>query len=380
MINVVSSLNQTNVRPNLGTAPSKTRVDSQTVSGGYQIKDNLEQKQATLKCDYLTLILEFANLGQAIDKFNFLADYLDDDIIWSKSQPKDLGRWFTNTYRTVRGGTIGYTVLEDGSVDAIAILSGQVLAASKPEQIVRALRHLDKYVVRCCRFDIAYDDPTHYVAELRSLAMSAYEQGLNSGFKKARIIVDMDRAKENLQTHYWGTRNGNRLVRLYDKPDIQATRFEVQTMRTTSAALYNSLISYLESGLDYLEAMSHVFYQSLDGINFFEDSKDVNLSRNKIANWWQKFLDMIDYEKIKLPKVELTKSIDRTKEWVKKQVAPSLAAVKQALGSLYPQWLHSILEDGKGRISSIHRCEIDRIKRDRKQNNPDWNNSEWEFA
>jgi hypothetical protein len=343
--------------PKLETGLSNTRLDSHK-----QVDNSKHTLQIYRSIDYLTLTYRFLSVEQAKEKLDFLANYLDDVVVWHCEKPRDLGKWFDKTYKTVRRATVGWSERKDSTVEAIAVLPGQVLQATTPENLRRALLHLHQWYQNCSRFDLAYDNNSGLLSGLRENAHAAWKQGLHAGFKKLKVINDGNSPTDIDTTHYWGSRESASLVRIYDKGD--STRFEVENKRKKSTALYARYIELGQMGVSIEDTLIHLFNASLEGIEFYSEKKSKNLDRNVIADFWQEFRDVINYEEVVLPKVSDERSFEKSLAWLERSVAATLAMVKQGLGELYPQFHSGLIEKGQVKIDSYKKLIAQRVRRE----------------
>jgi len=356
--------------PKIETGSSNTRLDSQQIISELENSlktqatelDNTNQLLTYRSIDYLTLTYRFESAEQAKEKLDFLAGYLDDVVNWHCEKPRDLGKWFEHTFKTVRGATVGWQVRKDDTVEAIAVLSGQVLGAATPSNLRRALLYLHQWYQNCSRIDLAYDNNSGMLSKLREQALASWKQGLNSGFKKLKIIQDGNSPTDMDTTHYWGSRNSPTLIRIYDKGN--STRFEIESKRGKSTSLYARYIELMQNEIEMEESLIHLFNAAIDGIEFYSERKNKNLGRNKIAEFWQDFRDTINYEKVVLPKLVNERSFEKSMAWLERSVASTLAMARQGMGSFYEQFHYELIEKGKEKMNSYKKLIAKRVRRE----------------
>jgi DNA relaxase NicK len=383
MLSVNTQINQSNYTQNLGTAPTNSRVDSQkgrkieeSVSCGYTSERSPDLPKSKLSIDWLTFTAEFDSYDQFIDKTKFFLDYLDDDLIWGTTFTGKIGRCFSSIWRSIRGGKVGINALENGRIDCIFVLTGAVLAGADHHKLMLALKHLYPWFTSCTRMDIAYDNNSGILGEIRPKMRECWQNGLQAGFKKMPRAYSGDDPDNDLVTYYLGTRGGNRLVRIYDKSEFQTQRFEVQVSRGRSHEIFKELINYLDQGNEYLEALTNCFSLAIKGIEFYDTVKKVNLDRNSVCSWWSEFKELIQYKNLELPKINIVKSIEKSIAWLRKSVAPTIAVITEFYGIHFADFLEDIRKEGKKRMNQIHKRELQRIKREGYQFIQEWNKSE----
>ncbi|ODA41069.1 replication initiation factor domain-containing protein [Desulfosporosinus sp. BG] len=215
------------------------------------------------------------------------------------------------------------------------------------------------------RIDLAIDD-FDGIFTLEQIKKKIKKSELLSYFRKGRILEEYNlSAKDNLgQTIYFGSPQSRIRIRIYDKAieqllKDQASR-EAEAIRKESEAklsqkerkenkqqreeIYrqerlshdqiwnrteiqsrderaNAIADYILANIELGEVAFGILKNYL---NFVEPSTtDSNKSRWDISPFWQEFLGEV--EKLKLTTEKIQNTIKRVKNWIIKQVAPSLA-------------------------------------------------------
>lgn len=91
-----------------------------------------------------------------------------------------------------------------------------------------------------------------------------------------------------------------------------------------------------------------------DHIRFIERD-DSNITRCSTAQWWLDFLDSVERVKLITPE-PIQHCIERSKQWLMYQIAPSLAMYAEAYGSI---GLRDLLHFGGRHMSAKHRAILD---------------------
>jgi DNA relaxase NicK len=159
-------------------------------------------------------------------------------------------------------------------------------------------------------------------------------------------------------THYWGSRNSATLIRIYDKGKF--TRFEVESKRGKSSALYARFVEIMNAGVDMEDCLLHLFNGAIEGIQFYSEKKDKNLSRNELASFWKEFLNTIKYEKVVLPALVNERSLEKSLAWLERSVSATLAMAKEVMGQTYAQFHFNLLEKGKNKMDSYKKLIVKR--------------------
>jgi hypothetical protein len=383
----IAKLNQTFLEQNPETDSTNSRLNSQNgkkalenVLGGYKTEELEEIPLAQISCDWLTKIYEFENYDQFKDKTEYLFSYMDDEVDFSQFRMGKIGRYFGAIFSSVRGAQIGINILEGGKIDCSYKLTGSVLGGADPKKLAQALLHLFPWFKNCTRFDTAYDRKDDVLLDVRSKAYECWEKGLNSGFRELDQHIEGKNPKYRLQTDDWGTNSSDRKVRIYDKPEIGAIRMEVQTRRERANYTYKSFVLELANSATWLQALENSFSIGIEGIEFYDTVKSVNLARNTVCNWWIEFKELVNYNNLELPKIQITKSLSKSIAWIRKSVAPAISAIMELYGSHFPDFLEQIRKEGKDRMNPKHKQELERNKREGNQFMREWNETEVCFA
>ena len=96
----------------------------------------------------------------------------------------------------------------------------------------------------------------------------------------------------------------------------------------------------------------------------FIDAIDKNISRCPLLPWWSEWLNFLSCapKSVFVPKFE--PSLARTKQWLQKSVAKSLAMISDSLGSYYfPHFLEEMLISGRERMQEIDKLRVDDYKK-----------------
>lgn len=210
------------------------------------------------------------------------------------------------------------------------------------------------------RIDVAIDDiirhdQKHYF-DINKLVSKVKAAATKTYFKKVRIVETVLTATGETkgQTLYVGQDSSDIQIRFYDKGQeriakgleleegvIGWIRTEVQTRRKRADILANYLIFE-----DYIGDVVAGVLKNY--INFLIPSNDANKARWKVCSWWDDFLG--DVSKLKLTLIAPDRTIERTKAWIDKQIAPSLGMLYMAFGGS-EEILATTIADGVMRLT-----------------------------
>lgn len=203
------------------------------------------------------------------------------------------------------------------------------------------------------RIDLAVDDKDGYftVEQCRDYAKACKVRSL---FKQSRNMAAIDLSTgETAETLYFGSAQSRVQVRIYDKAKEQKetghwVRTELQ-LRSERADVVAAFI-LAQTGGTLGKLISGILRNY---VNFVEPNLNDPDHRERwpLASWWSNFLDDAERVRIAIKKVEPT--IDSLKQWVKRQVGPTLACIL-AYFKGDSEFLDEVLADGQTRLSPRH--------------------------
>jgi len=334
-------------KPTLPTLLSNTGLDSHRQSG------------YGLGIDWLTVMFKFPLGFDFISAMDYLASGLLDTVVWAEdSRPIKRGKWFECSARTVAGIQICWNTLESG-IECLVSIPSRGLTVGQLE-VARTFSYLRQYVNTVSRMDIFIDDYSMELGALRELMVEARNNGNQVGFQRVEWRVSSPSKDIEERTLYLGSRESAHFYRIYDKGNRVRMEVELKDYKATQA---------FDMWLDCFACGGHVTFEdgTMDALMTslvlshidFVDKKDKNLDRNERLSWWQDFIDKVNGSRVKFNRELPKATIERTKEWVERQVETSLAMLKVAMGSFeYTEWMGRLMDEGNARISAIHRSLI----------------------
>ncbi|HBG78954.1 MAG TPA: hypothetical protein DDW84_08990 [Phycisphaerales bacterium] len=170
-----------------------------------------------------------------------------------------------------------------------------------------------------------------------------------SGFRKCSRKDDMDATKgrefDTVTFGKRGSKGNGKFLRVYDKElesdgANNAIRWELELSGDKSNAVYKALCC--NSG--DVEKMAKVISSTIGGcIDFVHRTGDKNIGRLERYEFWDYILFLLGAAKIENKPVK--KSIEKSKEWIERQVTKSLTAIKKAFGDReFFEWFLSLIE------------------------------------
>lgn len=209
------------------------------------------------------------------------------------------------------------------------------------------------------RLDAAIDDRAGYLA-IDTIRAKCEARELTSNWKTWRPEYGAASFGESptAPTLYLGSTRSDSFVRIYDKEAEQASkgkptdghwvRCELQTRDARAEALGRAFAS-----AGNLSALAGI----LRGLVEFRErsGEDSNASRWDVSPWWDAFLGAV--ERIALSVLPKVQTVDSVREWVRRQVAPSLAVLMLAAGGDLGE-LAALARDGLGRLRGRHQLML----------------------
>jgi len=310
--------------------------------------------------DYSAIIYLFPDVETLKGQVDALLFELDDCFDWQTVKPIFLGVQYTHSAKSLRGCVLGYNIQDDGQVRCQLKISSEPLKA-RSDRFFYGLAVLDPYFIACTRLDPHLDIQGDYLPILRdSMAESFYAKN-HSGFNRHKPISSHKWNGDELETKttfYFGSRDASTYIRIYDK-DNGVVRFEVESKRYKSEHLYRYLITSVQNNIPEEVFLREMFNQSIAHINFYTDKADKNLNRNEVAPFWSDFLLLINQSSTRIPSPSLPLTIQRTLNWLDRQVMTSFAFAREYYGSYFQDYLNRFLATGLERLSPKQKLLVD---------------------
>lgn len=201
------------------------------------------------------------------------------------------------------------------------------------------------------RLDVALDDRKGFFS-LDVAQDKMRRREVRTRFKKGSSTESYkfsDQPAQDGKTIYFGSPKSNIKVRIYDKAAQKGVdgvwiRTELECRDNRANVLAHHLMGSKELGAIAAGVLKNY-------VAFVEPSGDSNKSRWSVTPWWSNFLGEI--ERIKLSGQKVERTIEQVKDWVKKQVAPSLALLFKHWSGDYDEFEKLILQ-GERRLTPRH--------------------------
>lgn len=220
--------------------------------------------------------------------------------------------------------------------------------AGLDESQVRGLLAYVRVFGRVTRIDLAADDCERTVVPQEVRA--AIQRGeLVSHMRSRSCYEDLT---DGGCTVYIGAKSSRQMLRIYDKSaeshgEINAVRWEIQARAEAAVSLADSLV---------LGSWGRVWAARLvQMIDFRDRNADSDVSRCPRLHWFSALVGAA--KKAKVYGAKPVVSLERAIGWIRKQVAPTLAAVFAAKGGDL-DYLTDVLGNGRARWRETHRLVV----------------------
>lgn len=315
-------------------------------------------QEATVEAriDELTIIWTFSS-DFPVDRH--IADFLDIHLDMVDSVPRKIGVSWDYSHLSPSGTLYCLRRAENGCIRCRLAISGEDCRRLGNARLRGFMVWANKYLLNlsCSRIDICIDD---YAKKIQfSDLENAIENENCSGFRTGRSIKNHER-KYPGWTVYVGSRSSEFMVRIYNKfaeskGKIDSYRWESEIKGDTANALFPLLLEFPESDEEY---QSKLIDYAIGKIKFIEKI-DKNISRCPLLDWWKEWLEFIKAVPKKIFVARQETSLARTKQWMQKSVAKSLAMINESLGCYYfPHFLEELIISGKERMKNIDDLKV----------------------
>ena len=209
-------------------------------------------------------------------------------------------------------------------------LPGECWSAASPEIQQRLLRLVGVLSARVTRLDLALDD---YARELDLGAVeSAVLGGHYCGCRRFQVVRSggLGKFRHGLSIVLGSPQSAKRLV-IYDKlvesnGRIPSIRLELRLRDRLAHSVWASLMAREFSSVAMAQAV-------VSAVQFRSGEKLTDhVARRPLLPWWHRFLRRLQVEPARLPRVLVRRSLQKTVDWLARQVSGSLGVVSQVLG------------------------------------------------
>ncbi|MCQ5129824.1 replication initiation factor domain-containing protein [Butyricicoccus faecihominis] len=211
--------------------------------------------------------------------------------------------------------------------------------------------------INATRVDLAVDDHSGTL-DMDTIIRYKSAQCIDSRITSFDVHISEKEGKCRGQTLYIGAPTSPFRIRIYDKAKEQFEPGEqgynepwVRVEMVMRGKLAQGFVAAYCNSDDLGQLASGILN---DHIRFIERD-DSNITRCSTAQFWLDFLQSVEAVKLLLPE-PIQHTIERSKEWLMYQIAPSLAMYDQAFGT---GGLIELLKFGRQRMSAKHRAILE---------------------
>jgi Replication initiation factor len=228
------------------------------------------------------------------------------------------------------------------------VISGTACQASTTAVLYRycqILRYVDPYL-RCSRFDIALD------LYDKNFPLDSLDDALShndySGFHVPQLYSNF---RGHGWTYYFGSRNSESYVCLYDKffesrGLIDSQRWEQRYGRKKADYVFNRFADLV----DFTCVPRFLYDFVIGGIDFI-DKHSKNLDRCQRLDWFSSFLDYLSAAPLRISLPKIRTSIEAKMFWIARQVETSLALIGRCLSQLdFDKFISDRIASGLSRL------------------------------
>jgi hypothetical protein len=317
-------------------------------------------KLVEARIDALTILWTFS-ADCLVDRH--LEDWLGIKLDMENSVPRKIGVLWDYSHVSPTGSIYCLRHAEHGRIACRLALSGEDCGRLGNARLRGFMVWADKNLLnlKCSRLDLAIDD---YSKKMQFQQIEDAIKGKNrSGFRNARTVRNHQR-RFGGWTVYLGARQSEFMARIYDKFAeskglIDSHRWEAEIKGDTANALFPLLLEFPASEEGY---QAKLIDYAIGKIKFIE-CIDKNIARCPLLSWWSDWLEFLSCVPKAVFVARFKPSLARTKQWLQKSVAKSLAMISDSLGAYYfPHFLEELLISGRERMQDIDKLRVEDYK------------------
>lgn len=280
-----------------------------------------------------------------------------------------------NTFKKLDRGRMGYkqqmcgnniSILYDGNegMNAHVILSGEACRLySINNSLIELLGRINNSKSKVTRIDLAIDDKKGDIINLNKIRKDIIDCNVISKWKTSLEMIKRSLSEHEClgYTMNIGSRSSEMFLRIYDKSKEQNIEGKWARMELEIKGKKAEIIQYkiTEDNIGYLaKTLINNYIRIVE-----PNEKDTNRARWKNKKYWDKLIGTT--EKTRLSVDKNIQTVEGAKEWLTKQVAPTIATVVSA-DSGSTDFLYELIADGIKRLNPKQRemikKEIDKVE------------------
>lgn len=277
--------------------------------------------------------------------------------LFGEPSPRPMGiRGYSNSASILDTGVVGWSPERPQQGVHVQLTSSALSRLVEVDTAVAKdlkgfIRYLFDLGAKIRRLDVALDDREGQLSmsEIRSCVET------DAMVTRWRIVDRVHRMKGGQgETVYFGSRASESFLRIYNKQAERMDQGEEDPGHWVRVELeMKGDKANLVAARYVFEGIAFVVGLLRGLIEFKEPGQDTNKTRWPVARWWAAFLS--GFEKCKLAITKEKPTIEGVKDWLRRQVAPSLAFVVRAEGGAM-DWLYRLLQEGGQRLSPFQQA------------------------
>jgi hypothetical protein len=287
--------------------------------------------------DYLQGTAVFPNPQRFHEFLDYVFDSFSDNYSLSPGRGVQVGKSWTSSGVSIRGGKIAYSREQNGTVCAWVSLPGKCwhqLSARDQWRLCLGLQNT--YRFKPTRIDFKVRDYTRMrmPSELVAYAQLGQVRGIRRYESSGNGLVGSDMRI----TAYLGSRKSQKFLRVYDALPIHgenAIDWELQLRDEHAMSAFAEFVS-IPSEVEQTENVSELICLCIGGfvigaVDFVEQSNGRQRNRCSMQTWWKDFKSAFGMGmRIALPR--RTPGIQETLNWIDRQVIVMLATLADGMG------------------------------------------------
>lgn len=339
---------------------------------GFGIRPQLSKTGVTLTEDRLQIGLDWYSATFPGCVLPHIRETVEQ-IFADKFTDRDYGlSWYKSRADSVHGITLGWDYRGFGQPHGLIDIPAHCLRMLSLPQLFRLLLAFDELGCRLSRGDIALDDYSKGYSPAD--AYRAWENGNISGFRlhtgRYQQSGKPDDPACTFSLGKRGKNGGGKYLRIYDKSkqskgEFDCIRCEVAYYGSSAHQLGDAMVEVARTGDQEL------WVQTLGGwvsgaVRFLDRSVSPNAGRCPNLDWWDELIE--DFGRLAPFRQRPIQTLERAKQWISKQVAPTLALVFEVFMTHNPDtqawnaWLYDQLVAGMGRYNPAQELILQQAK------------------
>lgn len=319
-----------------------------------------QQKKLVSSIDYFQGTSIFPNLERMHQALDFAFGQCEDLYAVVPGKPFMSGVVWESSGISTRGGKIGYRQLPDGTYHCWLSIPGSCLHqldGRSQYRLFTGLYHTFRF--KATRIDFKVRDYSR-----RKTPIEIHEQARLGNVARVKSYEYSGSAKIGhapVETCYLGSRQSEKFLRIYDALPVHgenAIDWEVQLRDEKAHSAYSQLANIPSCEDTDLLISQYIGAVVCGAVEFIDRQIGRQLQRQSRQDWWLNFVDECG-GRISICVAKPTRSLQRTLDWIDRQVAVQLSALRSGLGRAnFHLYLTNLLDQSESRFQPIHEMLI----------------------